>query len=817
MPDMVYLNFDIEIEKANGEYRAHVLSSPAGEARAAVGPIEAEQPGASPEMQGGALFDAVFRDEVLSGLRRSLDVAERTEKGLRIRLRLADVPELADLPWELLYDRQRARFFALSRETPLVRYLDLPEPADSIRPEIRLRVLAVIASPSDYPALDVEREWANLKEALSELESRGTVTVDRLDPATIEGLQRQLLRHEYHILHFLGHGEFDEATDDSVLLLSGADNRGEAVSGETFSALVRDQRSLRLALLNACRGAVSSEQDPYSGVAQRLVRGGVPAVIAMRKAISDSAAIALARSFYTALADGAAVDEALAEARKALYTGGHAEEWGTAVLYMRAADGHLWRPDPAARRKRLTWVLAAAGAVLAVALIGLLIWSQLGAVRMDPVATMNIAVTDAADVTTSDGAVRTVDGELIRTWMVAALNRENQALEAGERVNVWHDGLPRTQKRNRLPVLMKINAEEREVEAAALAKAINADVVISGRIDEEGGRRQLVQEFFIFSRLAPEASESIGRYAFGEPIPLSPDLSEDALNRESVAAQVTARTALLYRIVLALREDVLGKHQAALDLLLDIESDLGLRDLPESQLVAKSGMVSGLDTLYAFLGREALFLGRNEEAEAAARKALAINERDVRASIILGGALMGQAEALDPLEALSPGGLFDGAETAYRTALENAPLSSTTHGVAQLALAHVQVSRGATLYRVGESEATDAEADILFDEAVRDLSPLLDSLSQSKQYRMIAQCRSYMGAARLYQGNLALQMQDPERAADLFEEAREHFAACVAQGDLLPEDGTLRDKIIGEGCTPGQQQASQALVQIGGG
>ena len=114
MPDMVYLNFDIEIEKANGEYRAHVLSSPAGEARAAVGPLDGTPVDASPETLGGGIFDAVFRDEVLSSLRRSLDVAERAEKGLRLRLRLADVPELADLPWELLYDRQRARFFSLA-------------------------------------------------------------------------------------------------------------------------------------------------------------------------------------------------------------------------------------------------------------------------------------------------------------------------------------------------------------------------------------------------------------------------------------------------------------------------------------------------------------------------------------------------------------------------------------------------------------------------------------------------------------------------------------------------------------------------------
>ncbi len=817
MRDMVYLNFDIEIEQANGQHRAHVLNSPAGEARALLGPLDGLDLEGSPQAQGGALFEAVFRGEVLSGLRRSLDVAERTERGLRIRLRLADVPELADLPWEYLYDPQRARFFALSRETPLVRYLDLPEPADSIRPEIRLRVLAVIASPSDYPELDVEREWSNLKEALSELESRGTVTLDRLAPATIESLQRQLLRHEYHILHFLGHGEFDEVAGDSVLLLAGPDGRGELVSGETFSALVRDQHTLRLALLNACRGAVSSEQDPYSGVAQRLVRGGIPAVIAMRTAISDAAAIALARSFYTALADGAAVDEALAEARKALYTGGHSDEWGAAALYMRAADGRLWRPDPAARQRRLRLVLAGISSVLLLFLAGLLIWSQLGAVRMDPVATMNIAVADASDFTVGDPSARTEEAELIRTWIVAALDRERQAMEAGEQVAVWHDGLPRTVKRNKLPLLVSREVEEREIEAAALAKSINADVVISGRIEREGGRRQFVQEFFLFSRLAPEASESIGLYTFGEPIPLSGSLAEDALNRMSVADQIGARTALLYRIVLALREDVLGKHAEALSILLDIESELGLRDLAEGQLVAKSGSVSGLDTLYAFIGREALFLGRNEEAEVAARKALAIDERDIRASIVLGGALMGQAETLDPHEALSSGGLLDGAETAYRTALDNAPLDSTAHDVAQLALAHVQVARGAALYTLGQSEATDSEAEILFDEAVRDLSQFLSSLNQSEQHRMIAQGRSYMGAARLYQGSLALRMQDPERAADLFEEAREHFAACRAQGELLPEDGTLRDKIIGEGCTPGQQQASQALAEIGGG
>ena len=39
---------------------------------------------------------------------------------LRIRLRLSDTPELAELPWEFLYDQTRNRFLGLSDRTPLM-------------------------------------------------------------------------------------------------------------------------------------------------------------------------------------------------------------------------------------------------------------------------------------------------------------------------------------------------------------------------------------------------------------------------------------------------------------------------------------------------------------------------------------------------------------------------------------------------------------------------------------------------------------------------------------------------------------------------
>ena len=53
---------------------------------------------------GSRLFQAVFRDEVEDVLQNSLHEARRLNAGLRVRLHLVDTQELADLPWEFLYD-----------------------------------------------------------------------------------------------------------------------------------------------------------------------------------------------------------------------------------------------------------------------------------------------------------------------------------------------------------------------------------------------------------------------------------------------------------------------------------------------------------------------------------------------------------------------------------------------------------------------------------------------------------------------------------------------------------------------------------------
>jgi CHAT domain-containing protein len=157
-----------------------------------------------------------------------------------------------------------------------------------------------------------------------------------------------LRKEKYHIFHFIGHGAFSDFKEDGLLLLEDEQGAGVPVSGHYLGTLLHDEKSLRLALLNACEGARTSTSDPYAGTAQQLVRQGIPAVIAMQFEVSERTAATLSREFYRSLADNYPVDAALAEARKAIYMQGQDIEWGIPVLYMRSPNSQLFDVEPAA-------------------------------------------------------------------------------------------------------------------------------------------------------------------------------------------------------------------------------------------------------------------------------------------------------------------------------------------------------------------------------------------------------------------------------------------------------------------------------------
>ena len=295
---------------------------------------------------GDRLFRAVFQSSLLRCLDACRNDAERDQATLLIRLGLREVPELADLPWEYLCDRDAAiRFLALSGKTPIVRRLGGLTRTRPLRLEPPLRMLVVTSEPEGYEAVDAEGEWEAIRNALRPATESGHILLDRLDRPDPLRLQQQLRSEVYHLLHFVGHGGFSEQDQGGKLVFDPADERPRLVSSEDLATLLYGEDSLRLVVLNACEGARAAPSDAFSGTAQTLVRQGIPAVIAMQAEVTDRTALELARQFYGNLALGHPIDECLAQARITIATHLESPEWGIPVLFLEATDGQLFAAE----------------------------------------------------------------------------------------------------------------------------------------------------------------------------------------------------------------------------------------------------------------------------------------------------------------------------------------------------------------------------------------------------------------------------------------------------------------------------------------
>ena len=292
---------------------------------------------------GQVLFEAAFPDAVRSCYESSLRQAKAQQRGLRIRLHV-EAPELATLPWEYLYDEGRRTFVCLSPETPIVRYLKTKDSPAPIEVEGPLRILGMVAAPTAdtaLPRLDVESEKRRIEQVLRPLAR--SITLEWLEGQTWRHLQEAMRRGPWHVFHFIGHGGFDAASGEGVLVFAKEDGREHRLPAPKVATLLTDHPPLRLVVLNACQGAQASADDLLSSTASALILGGIPAVVAMQYKISDLAAIEFSRGFYASLADGYPVDASVAEARKSVNLSmDYTVEWGTPVLHMQSSDGRLF-------------------------------------------------------------------------------------------------------------------------------------------------------------------------------------------------------------------------------------------------------------------------------------------------------------------------------------------------------------------------------------------------------------------------------------------------------------------------------------------
>ncbi len=290
---------------------------------------------------GERLFESTFSGDIGATYRTSRAIAAERGTGLQLSLRLT-APGLAALPWESLFDPHSDVY--LCRKEPLVRQVSAPYSPPVLELEPPLRILAMAASPRGLPLLDVSAERARLEEALGTHLDRGLIELEWLDDASWSGIHAKLLEQEWHVLHFIGHGTYDLGSDEGMLAFVGPDGRPDLVPANALADLLDEaEPTPRLVVLNSCQSGATGGSDEFSGTAAALAHSGIHAVAAMQFAISDAAAIAFARGFYTALAHGRDVDEAVRSGRIGILgTGRGTLEWVTPVLYLRGDDARLF-------------------------------------------------------------------------------------------------------------------------------------------------------------------------------------------------------------------------------------------------------------------------------------------------------------------------------------------------------------------------------------------------------------------------------------------------------------------------------------------
>jgi hypothetical protein len=291
---------------------------------------------------GRQLFETLFVGPVAAAYRASLTAAREQRKDLRVVLRLTG-PELAALPWEALWDPELKDY--VCRGEPLVRHVPAPDAPPPLPTSTPLRILGLTASPGDLAPLNEDAVRRRLEDTLAGPSGAGQIRVEWLAQASWAAMQHRVLAGQWDVVHFIGHGRYDRAGDEGQVALVGPDGRAEWVGADWLANLLdRADPMPRLVVLNSPSSGTGGPQygspDSFPPTAATLARRGISAVAALQFGVGDLGTEIFSRRFYTALAAGRGVDEAVQSGRAALLEASSLE-WLTPVLYLR---GDATRP-----------------------------------------------------------------------------------------------------------------------------------------------------------------------------------------------------------------------------------------------------------------------------------------------------------------------------------------------------------------------------------------------------------------------------------------------------------------------------------------
>ncbi len=288
---------------------------------------------------GTNLFDALFPGVV----GRLYDEARSRQRHRKLDLVFTSmIPWIAEKPWEFAYDKVRNSFLA-TEEIHLIRNVLTAVPANVIPPlSGPLRILVASAQPVGFGRLSITQEETVIRRGFQPLIDAGSVVVKVLPHATPGLIHGELATGNYNIIHFIGHGVYDEGKKEGMLIFE--NERGDEYPlGERSVREIFCQRGVSLVFLNACQTGAGGRADFNKGVAQSLVAHGLPALVANQYSVLDSSATSFAQFFYWALAQGMSLGQAAREARIAVNYSltGDPIDWAVPVVYAREPNKSL--------------------------------------------------------------------------------------------------------------------------------------------------------------------------------------------------------------------------------------------------------------------------------------------------------------------------------------------------------------------------------------------------------------------------------------------------------------------------------------------
>jgi CHAT domain len=263
-----------------------------------------------------AMLDGAV-DEFIQQTLRDLEPDDR----LRLQLTFpADgAGHLPAVPWEYLYAPDRPNrggyFLATDPRLILCRYIPLARGRRGLSPEeTPLRMLTIVSQPNDPYLGEVVAE--PVLEEIDDLAQRLPISIETVQDPTIDALEDALRARRPHILHFMGHGEYDPLGEEGRIALLDEEGGTRWVTDRLFAEILQHARAIpRLVVLHSCDGGRVDYRANFAGMAPQLIRNGVQCVVAMQYAVTNRVAIDFSTTFYRHLANGAPVDEAVQEGR----------------------------------------------------------------------------------------------------------------------------------------------------------------------------------------------------------------------------------------------------------------------------------------------------------------------------------------------------------------------------------------------------------------------------------------------------------------------------------------------------------------------